>query len=313
MQALPSSKPSAPVGDTATTRSRDYTRMEHALEWLAIHGLEQPSLEQAAAAVGMSAFHFQRVFSRWAGVSPKQFLQALSLAQAKQQLALGASVFDAALQAGLSGPSRLHDAFVNIEAVTPGEFKSGLAGVDIGYGYHPSPFGECLIMNTMRGICALGFVQHGQRDRAFSDLAKRFSNAHLFHDPHGTAQLISRVFSAPAAQLSGEHCAVESTHQAPLKLLLNGTRFQIQVWRALLEIPQGAVTSYAALATHIGNPRAVRAVGTANGANPISYLIPCHRVVRKTGALGGYHWGLGRKLAILGHEGLSCAAPPQQA
>ena len=304
MQTLPNSNASAQIDDPASTRSRDYARMEHALEWLAIHGLEQPSLEQAAAAVDMSAFHFQRVFSRWAGVSPKQFLQALSLAQAKQQLAQGASVFDAALQAGLSGPSRLHDAFVNVEAVTPGEFKSGLAGVDISYGYHPSPFGECLILSTTRGICALGFVQLGQRDRAFADLAKRFPNAHLFADARATAQLVRRVFNAPETQLNRDHCTVENSHKAPLKLLLNGTRFQIQVWRALLEIPQGALTSYEALATHIGNPRAVRAVGTANGANPISYLIPCHRVVRKSGALGGYHWGLGRKLAILAHEGL---------
>jgi AraC family transcriptional regulator of adaptative response/methylated-DNA-[protein]-cysteine methyltransferase len=249
--------------------------------------------------------------SAWLGAalaraSPKQFLQAMSLTRAKQQLAQGASVFDAALQAGLSGPSRLHDAFVNVEAVTPGEFKSGLAGVDIGYGYHPSPFGECLILNTARGICALGFVQHGQRDRAYADLASRFANARLFADSQRTAQLAGRVFSA--AQAERNHGRTGQTHQGPLKLLLNGTRFQVQVWRALLEIPQGTVTSYEALATHIGNPRAVRAVGTANGANPISYLIPCHRVVRKTGALGGYHWGLGRKLAILSHEGLNSLA-----
>ena len=295
---------SEPSNDPTTARSRDYLRMERALEWLAIHGSEQPSLEQAAAAVDMSSFHFQRVFSRWAGVSPKQFLQAMSLAQAKQQLAQGASVFDAALQAGLSGPGRLHDAFVNVEAVTPGEYKSGLAGVQIGYGYHPSPFGECVVLNTARGICALGFVQHGQRERAFTDLANRFPNASFFDDTHHTSEVIRRVFSRHDGDDDRGHCASDNVRKAPLKLLLNGTRFQIQVWRALLEIPQGALTSYEALATRIGNPRAVRAVGTANGANPISYLVPCHRVIRKTGALGGYHWGLGRKLAILSHESL---------
>ena len=283
-----------PLEDNAlTTHSRDYARVERALEWLAEHADEQPTLEQAASAANMSAFHFQRVFSRWAGVSPKQFLQAISLAEAKRQLTLGASVFDAAMQAGLSGPGRLHDTFVNVEAVTPGEYKSGLAGVDIGYGYHPSPFGESLIMNTERGICALGFVQQGQRARAYDDLARRFPNARFHLDNARTAELATQVFI---------HSDKAHPPATPLKLLLNGTRFQVQVWRALLEIPTGAFTSYEALAARIGNPRAVRAVGTANGANPISYLVPCHRVIRKTGALGGYHWGLGRKLAILGQE-----------
>jgi AraC family transcriptional regulator of adaptative response/methylated-DNA-[protein]-cysteine methyltransferase len=282
--------------DAMSRHSHDYARVERALEWLAVHAGEQPALEQAASAVNMSAFHFQRVFTRWAGISPKQFLQVISLAEAKRQLTQGASVFDAAMQAGLSGPGRLHDAFVNVEAVTPGEYKSGLAGVDIGYGYHPSPFGESVIMNTERGICALGFVQQGQRQLAFNDLARRFPNARFHDDSVHTAELATQVFA---------HCDANHTPSTPLKLLLNGTRFQIQVWRALLEIPPGAFTSYEALAARIGNPRAIRAVGTANGANPISYLVPCHRVIRKTGALGGYHWGLGRKLAILGQEARS--------
>ena len=294
----PSVSPSSVSPPSLSMHSRDYARVEQALEWLAVHAGEQPALEQAASAVNMSAFHFQRVFSRWAGVSPKQFLQAISLAEAKRQLTQGASVFDAAMQAGLSGPSRLHDAFVNVEAVTPGEYKSGLAGVDIGYGYHPSPFGESVIMNTERGICALGFVQRGERKRAFDDLARRFPNARFYDDRVHTAELATQVFV---------HSDAAHAPTTPLKLLLNGTRFQIQVWRALLEIPPGAFTSYEALATHIGNPRAIRAVGTANGANPISYLVPCHRVIRKTGALGGYHWGLGRKLAILGQEARSRA------
>jgi AraC family transcriptional regulator of adaptative response/methylated-DNA-[protein]-cysteine methyltransferase len=273
--------------------------MERALEWLAAQDAGQPKLEQAAAAVDMSPYHFQRVFTRWAGVSPKQFLQALGLARAKQRLAQGANVFDASLDAGLSGPGRLHDAFVNVEAVTPGEYKSGLAGVRIGYGFHASPFGECLVMSTERGICALGFVG-GDRDRTFADLSMRFPNADFSADEQSTRVLRDRIFhdGGPGAG-------------APLKLFLCGTRFQIQVWRALLEIPEGAFTSYEALARRVGNPKAVRAVGTANGANPISYLIPCHRVIRKTGALGGYHWGLGRKLAILGAEAARRFATPR--
>ena len=283
----------ASENDTALAQSRDYQRMERALQWLAEHASEQPSLEQAASAIGMSAFHFQRIFTRWAGVSPKQFLHAISLAQAKHQLERGASVFDAALDAGLSGPGRLHDAFVKVEAVTPGEYKSGLAGVDVHYGFHHSPFGECVVLNTARGICALGFVQNEQRQQTYDDLAKRFPNANFIKDDRTIAPIAEEIFTPDHAKT------------APLKLLLNGTRFQIQVWRALLEIPEGSFTSYQALAKRIDNPRAVRAVGTANGANPVSYLVPCHRVIRKSGALGGYHWGLGRKLAILGHEALA--------
>ncbi len=283
----------APAARSLTARARDYRRMERALEWLAAHGAQQPSLQATAAAVGMSPFHFQRVFSRWAGVSPKQFLQALSLARAKQRLAAGASVFEAALDAGLSGPGRLHDAFVTVEAVTPGEFKRGLAGVTVGYGFHPSPFGECLVMTTARGICGLGFVMGEDRDAAFASLAARFPAALLREQAAQTGALVARIFSR------------EAPADAPLRLLLCGTRFQVQVWRALLEIPRGRVASYEALARRVGNPRAVRAVGTANGANPISYLVPCHRVIRKTGALGGYEWGLGRKLAILGMEALA--------
>ena len=281
----------APARDDLRDRSRDFQRMERALNWLADHGERQPSLGDAAAVVDMSPFHFQRVFTRWAGVSPKQFLQAMGLARAKQRLASGASVFDAALDAGLSGPGRLHDAFVSVEAVTPGEYKSGLEGVTVAYGFHPSPFGECLIMSTDRGICALGFVSNGDRETAFTDLAARFPNAQFSRDDGRAGALVERVF-APRTPAPG----------SPLKLFLCGTRFQVQVWRALLEIPEGEFTSYEALARRIGNPRAVRAVGTANGANPISYLVPCHRVIRKSGALGGYHWGLGRKLAILGSE-----------
>lgn len=277
-------------------RARDYRRMERALEWLAASAGRQPALEEAARAAAMSPFHFQRVFSRWAGVSPKQFLQALSLARAKRRLGQGASVLDAAADAGLSGPGRLHDAFVGIESVTPGEYKRGLAGVRVGYGFHDTPFGECLLLITARGVCGLGFVCETDREAAFADLAARFPAAVLEPDPQATGAAVRRIFARPAPPAGAG---------APLRLLLNGTRFQVQVWRALLEIPEGSHASYARLAARVGSPRATRAVGSAVGANPIAYLIPCHRVIRSTGALGGYHWGAGRKLAMLGLEALA--------
>lgn len=271
--------------------ARDYARIEQALTWLAESRDYNPSLEQAARAAGMSAFHFQRIFTRWAGVSPKQFLQHLSVSDAKARLAEGASVLDAALDAGFSGPGRLHDSLVRIEAVTPGEYRSGLEGVSIHFGFHDSPFGEALLMVTERGLCALGFVCDGRRQHAFDDLARRFPKATLLEDPATTARSAAQVFKkAPSGR-------------APLRVFLNGTRFQVQVWRALLEIPAGTMCSYDTLARRIGNPKAVRAVGTATASNPIAYLIPCHRVIRKSGALGQYHWGQGRKLALIGAEG----------
>jgi len=280
--------------DNQRDRARDFARMEQALEWLSAHALERPSLDQAARAMAMSPFHFQRMFSHWAGVSPKQFLQALSLACAKRRLAAGASVLEAALEAGFSGPGRLHETLVNVEAATPGEFKRGLAGVRIAYGFHPSPFGECLVMTTPRGVCALGFVRAGQRDATREDLARRFPGASFARDDDNTAATVTAIFAAPGKP----PCS-------PLRLLLCGTRFQLQVWRALLELPPGSHASYGDLATRIGNSRASRAVGSAVGANPIAYVIPCHRVIRRTGVLGGYHWGAGRKLAILGMEAVA--------
>jgi AraC family transcriptional regulator of adaptative response/methylated-DNA-[protein]-cysteine methyltransferase len=184
---------------------------------------------------------------------------------------------------------------VTVEAVTPGEYKRGLAGVPIRHGLAPSPFGECLIMSTDRGICALGFVSGTERDSVFADLAARFPLARFQRDDAHAAGLATRIFRDPA---------LRAAEEPPLRLFLAGTRFQIQVWRGLLSIPEGGVASYEALARRIDKPGAVRAVGAANGANPIAYLVPCHRVIRKTGALGGYHWGLGRKLALLGAEAL---------
>lgn len=272
-----------------TSRCRDYQRMADTLAWISAHFEEQPSLTEIAARAGQSPYHFQRRFSRWVGLSPKKYVQFLTLARAKACLDASHSVLGAAFAAGLSSPGRLHDLFVNIEAVTPGEHKRGGAGLVIRHGVHDSPFGPCLLMHTERGICGLAFLDEGDDGRTLAGMASRWPNAHLVSDPAPGAELAARAFAAGGVGDS-------------LTLLLHGTPFQIQVWQALLRIPSGAVTNYQALAGYIGRPGAARAVGTAGGANPIAYLVPCHRVIRKSGALGGYHWGLGRKLAMLTEE-----------
>ena len=255
-----------------------------------MHFDEQPSLADMAARTGTSPYHFQRLFSRWVGLSPKKYVQFLTLERAKACLNASQSVLEAAFSAGLSGPGRLHDLFVNVEAVTPGEYKRGGAGLTIFHGLHDSPFGQCLLMHTERGICALEFVDSGDEATTLAAMTTRWPNARLVADAGPGAALAARVFAG--ADSEGD----------PIRLLLCGTPFQIRVWEALLRIPSGAITSYQALAQFIGKPNATRAVGTANGANPIAYLIPCHRVIRKSGALGGYGGGLGRKLAMLSDE-----------
>jgi AraC family transcriptional regulator of adaptative response/methylated-DNA-[protein]-cysteine methyltransferase len=279
-----------PVTPPISSRCRDYRRMADTLTWISAHFEEQPMLADMAARAGASPFHFQRLFSRWVGLSPKKYVQHLTLARAKASLDASHSVLAAAFAAGLSGPGRLHDLFVNIEAVTPGEYKRGGAGLEIFHGLHDSPFGRCLLMHTDRGVCGLAFINEGDHGRTLASMSARWPNARLVEDPGPGAEIAARVFSPHGK--GGD----------PLTVLLHGTSFQIQVWQALLRIPPGAVTSYQALAGYLGNPKASRAVGTANGANPISYLIPCHRVIRKSGALGGYRWGLGRKLAMLSQE-----------
>jgi AraC family transcriptional regulator, regulatory protein of adaptative response / methylated-DNA-[protein]-cysteine methyltransferase len=273
-----------------SSRCRDYQRVADTLAWISAHFEEQPTLADIASRTGASPCHFQRLFSRWVGLSPKKYVQYLTLERAKASLGASRSVLAAALAAGLSGPGRLHDLFVNVEAVTPGEYKRGGAGLVVRHGIHNSPFGPCLLMHTERGICGLAFVDQGDDGRTLAYMGSRWPNAHLIADPDAGTELAARVF---AARGDGDR---------PLTVLLHGTPFQIQVWKALLRIPPGTVASYQTLANYIGKPDAARAVGTANGANPISYLIPCHRVIRKSGALGGYRWGLGRKLAMLSLE-----------
>lgn len=283
----------------AASLSRDYVRIEMALEYLAEHAQRHPSLAEVAATVHLSEHHFQRLFSRWVGVSPKKFLQHLSLATAKHTLARQGTVFDAALEAGLSGPSRLHDLFVTVEAVTPGEFKQRGAGMRLRYGFHLSPFGECLLLLSERGLCSLQFVVAGDRDAALSVATRPWDCAHLEADQTGTAELAAKIF------------CIDGYSGGPLKLLLQGTPFQLKVWQGLLSIPFAAVVSYQELAQHLGYHNSspmTRAVGQAVARNAIGYLIPCHRVVRKTGGFGGYRWGVGRKLAMLGWEQVQCVS-----
>jgi AraC family transcriptional regulator of adaptative response/methylated-DNA-[protein]-cysteine methyltransferase len=263
----------------------DYDRIARAIEFLRAHAAEQPGLAVVAAAVHLSEFHLQRLFTRWAGLSPKRFLQCLTVEHAKARLRAAADVLSATLDVGLSSPGRLHDLFVTLEAVTPGEFKAGGAGVRIAYGFQGSPFGECLVATTARGICALEFVAGRARRTVVAELAQRWPAATLTEAPGESARIAERIF----------HPRRKSA--LPLTVLVQGTNFQVQVWRALLRVPPGAVVSYRAVAQGIGRPTAVRAVGSAVGANPVAFLIPCHRVLRADGEPGGYRWGLTRKAA----------------
>jgi AraC family transcriptional regulator of adaptative response/methylated-DNA-[protein]-cysteine methyltransferase len=248
-------------------------------------------LDEVARNVNLSEYHFQRLFRRWAGISPKRLVQFLTLEHAKKVLEESRSVLDAAYDAGLSSPSRLHDLFVNAEAMTPGEFKTKGAGLKISYGFHPSPFGECLLAATERGICGLGFVGGGGRLQAIEDFKRRWPAAEFQENSQKTRSYIDRIFS-PRKRKGAN----------PVKLLLMGTNFQIKVWEALLRIPSGSMVCYEDLARRLGKPSAARAVGSAVGRNPISFLIPCHRAIRKMGITGDYHWGAARKKAILAWE-----------
>lgn len=271
--------------------SSDYKLVENALIYLDNHYLEQPTLEQVAASVGLSEYHFQRLFAHWVGISPKRFLQFLTKEHAKAMLDQSANLLEAAYQSGLSGPGRLHDLFVSCEAVTPGEYKSRGDGLTIVFGFHPSPFGECLLASTERGICGLSFVSGSDRQSALTGLRARWRKAKLVEDPAQTAPLLHQAFPVQ-----------RDMPTAPLRLLLNGTNFQIKVWEALLRIPPGKVVAYEDIAIHLGMPKAARAVSRAVADNPIAVIIPCHRVIRKMGLLGGYRYGLARKQALLGWE-----------
>ena len=267
----------------------DASRIERALDWLSRNFERQPSLADAAGHAGLSEFHFQRLFRRQVGLSPKKYVQFLTLERAKEVLAQSRSVLDAAYVSGLSGPGRLHDLFVNVEAMTPGEYKRRGRGLTVRYGVHASPFGRCLILCTARGICGLAFTAARGWQEAFTELVRDLDAATFVEDPDATAAIAATLFGG-------------SRHRGHVTLHLRGTPFQIKVWRALLAIPPGCVTSYGDLARRIGAPRAPRATGTALAANPVAWIIPCHRVIRASGVLGEYRWGRGRKLAMLSVE-----------
>jgi len=269
----------------------DYERVANVIRFLDRHHTDQPDLNQLASAAGLSPFHFHRLFSTWAGVTPKDFLQCLTLEHVKRLLLDGRNVFDAALDAGLSGPGRLHDLCVALEAASPGEMKNGGAGIQIDYGFTGTPFGEALIAKTKRGVCHLSFLDRGGRNSARELLASQWPNAKLNRNDSRMAELAAAIFTANG-----------SASRRPLRAFVRGTTFQLRVWRALLRVPSGSLTTYSRLAEAIGNSKAARAVGSAVGANPIAFIIPCHRVIRETGALGHYHWDPIRKRAILGRE-----------
>lgn len=273
--------------------SRDYERIERAIQYLDAHRREQPSLDDVAQAIDLSPFHAQRLFQRWAGVSPKRFLQFLTAADAFALLRAERPVLATAYELGLSGPGRLHDLMVAVEAMTPGDVRNAGAGITIRWGVHDTPFGDALFGVTERGLAHLAFIHTGT-DAALADLHARWPRAVVAHDGAATADVAERVFAT-------------ARNGAPLALHLRGTNFQLKVWDALLRVPAGRLTTYAELADAIGAPRAHRAVGAAVGRNPIAFLVPCHRVIRGTGAFGGYHWGEPRKRAILARELLHSA------
>ena len=273
------------------TLSKDYERIEKAIQFLGENFQDQPSLAEIAHAAGMSEFHFQKMFQRWAGISPKRFLQFLTKEHAKELLK-NSNLMDASFDTGLSGPSRLHDLFISCEAVSPGEFKQKGKGLVIKYGFHPSPFGKCFIALTDRGICSLLFPGKMNQKEILKEFKKTWANAEFLHDQNETRKFVEVIFN-PAKSKTGTK---------PIRLLCRGTNFQIKVWEALLRIPKGSVVTYQTIAQAIGSPRASRAVGSAVSKNSIAYLIPCHRVIRGLGHLGGYRWGLPRKQAILGLE-----------
>lgn len=267
----------------------DYERIEKLIRYIAEHAAEQPSLETLANFAGMSSFHLHRMFSDWAGITPKAFLKCLTLSHAKDLLLNGESVLNAALDSGLSGPGRLHDLCVSLEAASPGELKTGGAGWEIKAGFADSPFGKCLIAESPRGICNLAFAASADRTEALQTILGDWPNAEVRWDDSHAASVALRVFDR----------ASKASTSASLKAIVKGTEFQVRVWRALLAVPQGALTSYGQIAKVIDRPSAARAVGSAVGANRLAFLIPCHRVVRETGIVGDYRWGTTRKKAIL--------------
>jgi AraC family transcriptional regulator of adaptative response/methylated-DNA-[protein]-cysteine methyltransferase len=280
------------------TPRKDYDMVRRSLAFMTENWRDQPSLEAIAEQSGVSPHHMQRVFTRWAGLSPKAFLQAVTIDHARELLRDSASILDTAYEVGLSGPGRLHDLFVTHEGMSPGIYKARGKGLTIRYGFHDSPFGLALVMTTELGLCGLAFADAGEEKAALTDMMGRWPEADYVEDTRATAPVARRIFETEAWQ-----------PDQPLRVVFIGTDFEIRVWETLMRIPLGKATTYSDIAAHLGKPSAARAVGTAVGKNPVSFVVPCHRVLGKSGSLCGYHWGLTRKRAILGWEaGVSARA-----
>jgi AraC family transcriptional regulator of adaptative response/methylated-DNA-[protein]-cysteine methyltransferase len=269
----------------------DYDVVRQVIEFLTENWRDQPSLEEVAARVRMEPTRLQKVFTRWAGLSPKAFLQAITLDHARALLEQSATVLDTTYEVGLSGPGRLHDLFVTHEAVTPGIYRARGEGLVVRYGFHPSPFGTALVMATEYGLAGLAFADDGGETATLADMMRRWPKAAYVEDAAATAPFARRIFDPR-----------QWNRDRPLSIVLIGSDFEIRVWEALLKVPLGRATTYSDVARHIERPKAARAVGAAVGRNPISFVVPCHRVLGRSGSLTGYHWGLTRKRAILGWE-----------
>jgi AraC family transcriptional regulator of adaptative response/methylated-DNA-[protein]-cysteine methyltransferase len=275
----------------------DYDVVRRAIGHIRGHWREQPEIEAIAEAAGVTPTELHHLFRRWAGLTPKAFLQALTLDSARQLLRDSASVLDATYEVGLSGPGRLHDLFVTHEAMSPGEWKSGGEGLTVFFGFHPSPFGNALVMATARGLAGLAFADPGEEEAALADMQRRRPKANYVADAGRTAPIAQRIFDPS-----------QWRPEQPLRVILIGTDWEVRVWEALLKIPMGRVATYSGIAGKVCTPAAARAVGAAVGKNPISFVVPCHRVVGKSGDLTGYHWGMTRKRAMLGWEAGQVAA-----
>ena len=281
--------------------SRDFARIARAIRYIDEHFREQPRLEDVAAHVNLSEFHFNRLFRRWAGVTPKQYLTAVTGAAARDALTGQASVLDAALTVGLSGPGRLHDLVVTLDAMTPGEIKAQGLGTTIRYGFSNTPFGRAIFAETPRGLSHLQFVEPNGEAEAFAELQATAPRATFERDDDVARGLATRIWSARGRE------------SGPLQITIAGTNFQLKVWQALLRLGARDATNYSEIARAIGSAAAVRAVGSAVGANPVGYLIPCHHVLRKSGGLGGYRWGEDRKRAMLAWETMATQRSPRSA
>ena len=277
--------------DAQSSALRDYDAVRRAIAFISENWRSHPAIAAMADAAGVTPDELHHLFRRWAGLTPKDFMQALTLDHARGLLRKSASVLDAALDSGLSGPGRLHDLFVTHEAMSPGEWKNGGAGTRLAFGFHPSPFGTAIVIASGRGLAGLAFADAGQEQTALADMKRRWPHATYIEDYAGTAALAQRVFDTKRWR-----------PDQPLRVVLIGTDFEVRVWETLLKIPMGKATTYSSIAANVDRPKASRAVGAAVGKNPVSFVVPCHRVIGKSGALTGYHWGITRKQAMLGWE-----------